>query len=258
MSADSMKRRESTLVPAWMLKVQEDQAAKRETDLKNQLANLSKTGKALETDGTKKPDAAEVKVYDEKVKNLADKLGVEPDELKDAIKSLVPDAPTLPPDLAEKLKEIDTLKSERAIAVEEAKFSADFDTQILPLIKKEYGDDVPPETILKLKENLKAMAYEPDYAKVPYATIYKGTDSFRGVIPDKKKGAENSRGGTVVVTQSTRTTAQNGDIDWADPDLDLSDEQLKKLDAAEFDKYCDIQAKREQTGRSARIAKNEG
>ncbi len=246
-------RRDTTLVPAWKLKVAEDQAGKREADLKAEIERLQAGGKKLDTDGSK-TDEEKVAIQNQKIAATAEKLGITPEEVKELVQSFLPTGDfKLPEDIAKKLGTLDTLTAEREVEVEAAKFNADFDRLVLPLIKAEYGDDVPPETVAKLKEDLKAKAYDPDYAKVPYSTIYKGTDEFRGVIPQKKKGAESGRGGTFGADAAAAAGKPEGAVDWAkleqDATYELTDDQQRNLSDADFDRYSDLLGKRDDNAR---------
>lgn len=247
---DGNKRREPTLVPAWMLKTAEDQAKKREEKLLADLDAAKTAGKTAEDKGAKPEDVNQA--YEKKLESISEKTGIDIEalrELADAFKPASQESFKLPPEVDEKLKKLDAITLEREIAVEEAKFAEDFSRVVLPLIKKEYGDDVPPETISKLKEDLKKVAYSPEYAKVPYETIYKGSDEFRGVLPPKFKAGEQSRGGTVQLSDADKA-AKGGDVDFdklkTDPNYDLSDDEVRKLSDTDFDKYGEAMRVREK------------
>lgn len=250
------QRRAPKLVPAWILEKEKDQASKRESELKTQLEEALKGGKKAEDAG--KPDEQVQKDLEATANTIAEKFGREPEEILEILKAAGGGTKVfIPPEVAEGLKAIEGIKAQEEIKLEEAAFSADFDKMVLPLIKKEYGDDVPAETILKIKEDLKAVAYDADYEKVPYATIYKGRDEFRGVIPEKGRGAEHNRGGSAII-DGEGSQAKAGTVDWerikSDDSYELSDEELRKLSDEDFDKYGAAMDARDKAQRSRSIS----
>lgn len=219
-------RREAKLMPAWLHERAKADWAKRESELLQQVEQASK--EAIEKKGDGK---ATVDSVDNDVKLIAEKHDISEDLAKDLVEAAIKRAGVIPPELSEKLKQIDQLNEAKAIETELTSFNADFNTQIIPLIKAEYGDDVDPEIVERIREDFKEKAYTPEYAKVPYKTIYKGEDQFRDVIPPKKKGAESSRGGSTAAAEMLGEEA----VDLTKP---LSDDAISKLAAAEFETYC--------------------
>ena len=170
--------------------------------------------------------------------------------LKEIGQIFAPAPATADPKIKEALAEIERNKADSAAQVEIAQFSADFDKEILPLIKKEYGDkegNVPPETVTKIKDQLAKIAYTSEYAKVPYTVIYRGQEDFRGIIPPAAKGAEASRGGTTRMADAD-TSGKKESVDWAKLESDstfaIDDDELKKLSDTDLDKYFSILEKR--------------
>lgn len=236
-------RREASVVPAWKLKVAEDQRGRAEKEVAD--LKLAQE-KALEAGGKPTEVAADT---EKKLEAIAEKTGIEVGVLKE-LGSIFAPHPTEDPKIAEALETIERNKQESAAAVEIAQFSADFDKDILPLIKKEYGDasgNVPPETVTKIKDKLAAIAYSPEYAKVPYDEIYNGKKDFRGIIPPPAKGAENSRGGSSRIAEDGGAKPADT-VDWKklsdDPTFAIDDDALKALSPADLDRYFDILDKR--------------
>lgn len=240
-----LPRREASVVPAWKLKVAEDQKGGIEKVLADTKAALEKALK-----GGTKPDEAAVDAANKRLTALAEKTGMDVDALKELGSIFTPAPVTADPAIKQALDDIARQKQETAAQVEVAQFSADFNKDILPLIKKEYGDkdgNVPPETVTKIKDAMAKIAYTPEYAKVPYAVIYRGQEEFRGVIPPASKGAEASRGGTTRLAETNAADKKDA-VDWAklesDPTYAISDDELKKLGDADLDKYFGIVEKR--------------
>lgn len=231
------KRRESKLIPAWVHEV--DKAAKEKEILK-----LQTEIERLSQSGNKPPvEDKEIKGTEESYKDVdaaAEKAGIDKDFARTMYDLANKNKGQLSPEITADLAAARQLKQDREIQAEEVQFSSDFDTIVLPLIKKEYGDDVPQTTIAEIKENLKAKAYTPEYAKVPYTTIYKGEDQFRDVIAPKGKGGENGRGGTVALADGPK----DGDLDLTKP---LGDDVIKTLTDKQFDTYSENMAKYESS-----------
>ncbi|MEI9893790.1 MAG: hypothetical protein WDN28_07775 [Chthoniobacter sp.] len=94
----------------------------------------------------------------------------------------------MPAEITEALADLKKAREEQGVQAEMAKFAADFDRDVLPALKAEYGDDVPASVIESVKEQLKEAAYsKPEYQKTPFKVIYKGDDAFRNLVAPKKK-----------------------------------------------------------------------
>lgn len=221
-------RRDTKLIPAWQLEIERDKTAKREKDLLEQIETLKGPAGKKPEDTVASPED-----FAKRVSALVDDEGISETlakrmiELEDIAKNGV----KIPKEITEAIEGMKQAKDAASIVAETAQFNQDFDKQILPLIKAEYGDDTKPEIIERIREDLKAKAYSTEYSKVPYTTIYKGEDQFRGVIAEKKKGAEGARGGSTAAQEN----AGGDQIDLAKP---LSDEVVASLSNADFEKYC--------------------
>lgn len=240
-------RREVSLMPTWMHKADESKWNKEKEDLMGQIEKLSKSPGAPSKDGQggEKPPQANGD-YKAEVAKIAEQYQIQPELAEALVKVAIQNSGKIPADVEAKLAKIDKLESERAIEVETAKFSNDFDTIVLPLIKAEYGDDVPAEVVSKIKEDLKSVAYTPEYARVPYTTIYKGTDQFRGIIPPKKAGAERSRGGHHQSKENSGAGEMPSWKEKVEAGEKLTDEEVSKLSDDEFEAYSNTMAVRER------------
>lgn len=229
-------RREVKLMPAWLHERSKSDWEKREKELIDALAIAKgqQNGK-----GDEEKPAPKGEELEQKAAALAEKHGITVELAKDLVE-LAAQQGKLPADIVEKLKDVDTFREQQAVIAETTQFNADFDAQILPLIKAEYGNEVPQATIDGIRDSLKELAYTPEYAKVPYTTLYKGEDKFRGVIPPLKKGAENSKGGSVGAEDG----AKGDELDLTKP---LTDEQVKGLSGKDFDTYCQNMEKYEKS-----------
>lgn len=228
---DPNKRRDTKLVPAWVLEKEKKQAEKRIGELEAEVKKIS------EGAGSKKDQTIE-EAKDEKaerIKAAIEKFGVDVDpEFMKEIVNIASQGKELPEDVSKRLAEIDRLTNEEAIKVEEANFSRDFDKQILPLIQAEYGKDVSEEDISKIKESLKTIAYDPKYASIPYEEIYRGKADFRGAVTQKKRSAEGSHQSTVHLAE--------GEKDY----VNMTDDEVKNLSGEDFDKWSEAMAKNEK------------
>lgn len=230
---EEKSRKSQTLVPAWKLKVAEDQLKKTREDL----ADAQKsTTKVTEKSDTPQPDDELRKKTDV----IAKKYGTDPDEEYEraltARGDLKPQKVEIPKEITEGFKKIEQLENEKKVEVEELHFNTDFDSKLLPLIKAEYGDDVPKSVIEDIKDKVKSKAYSEEFAKVPLSMIYKGDDEFREVIPAKARGAEKSRGGFHEANK-----AQESD------ELDLTKEQSDDVVGSMTNDQFDIYSKNMQS-----------
>lgn len=250
------ERRQPTLVPAYVLKIQEEQANKKISQLETDLAAAREAGKKA-LDAGAKPEDAQV-TLDKRLEGIAEKSGIKVEVLKEISDLFKPGPVELPEELKNDLKVAKDLRAEREVEVEAAKYSADFDRLILPLVQAEYGKDVPADALAQIKEGLKAKAYSPEYAKVPYSTIYKGEDEFRNLVNPKGKGGEGSRGGTVALSEADAQERAGG-VDWKtleeSDSLEWDESVIRKLSDADFDKYGDVMTKRETLAREKRNSK---
>lgn len=224
------------------------------TELQDELAKAAK-GSAREQDkqGDDKKEQGRIDAdLRKKTDAIAAKYGTDADEeyekaeaLRDALKTAPQAKVEIPKEIEDGFKEFKEYKHQQEVATEETLFNTDFDKKILPLVQAEYGKDVPESVIADVKDKVKAKAYSEEYGKVPMTTIYKGEDEFRGLIPDKQKGSEKSRGGTKATIDAEG--AEKGD----GPDLsgrsELSSTELEKLTGPEFDKYSDARAAYERS-----------
>jgi hypothetical protein len=231
---DKKQRRDTTLIPAWKAKVAEEQKNKIISDLQKEIETLKgnpNEKKDIDNDSKDNDSNDIIKEVDEllKAKGLDDDDGL----IKDLAKILAK-RQNIPPEVMEKLKDIDRLNSEAEIKNEEINFSNDFNEQILPLIKAEYGDDIPEDKLKEIKESLKSIAYDPTYAKIPYEEIYRAKSEFRGVIAPKKKSAEGKNNNGIQMSDGAKNYAN------------LTDEEVNNLTPDEFDKWSDAMAKNER------------
>ncbi len=220
-------RRDAKLIPAWQLEIERDKAAKRERDLLKQIEDAKVAPEKKEDPAPAAPDVKtriDALVEEEGItETLAKKII----ELEDAAKNGV----KIPPEITAAIESIKKADDQAAILAETTQFNGDFDKHILPLIKAEYGNDIKPEIVDRIREDLKAKAYSTEYSKVPYTTIYKGEDQFRGVIAERKKGAEGGRGGSSAAADLT----SGEQVDLTKP---LSDDAVRTLSDKDFEVYC--------------------
>lgn len=215
------QRRSAKLIPAWVHERHKADTEKQITDLKAKIEELTKDPTKKGQEGTADEEA--------EIAAIAEKHGYEVDFVKEVVKLSRGNQGKIPDDIAKGLSKINEIAAEREQEAELAQYEADFTRLVVPLIKKEYGDDVPESAIAKIKEDLKAIAYSEEYAKVPYNEIYSGKTDFRGVVQPKHKGGESSRGGTEGADNT------NGEaLDLTKP---LTDEQLLTLTDAQFETY---------------------
>ncbi len=218
------KRREAKLIPAWQYEIAKKKMADENSSLKAEIERLS--GKAQGDLSQKGKDDLK-----KEIEKLAEDEGVSSSLVERMLDIMKKNAdPAIPQEFLTKLEEVDRLRAEREVEVEEAKFSRDFDATIVPLVRAEYGDNVPQHVIDEVKNDLKELAYSEEYGKIPYSTIYKGEDKFRSRVAPAKKGAEGSSAGTF----HKEGIQGSGGKDLSKP---LSDQDIRTLSDKDFETY---------------------
>ena len=227
------ERRAPKLMPEWQHKIAEEKWTKRESDLLAEIESL-KSNKKPDDSPEKKPDSD---MTDTELETLAEKMGATKEDLATLIDFLEKRTAksVVPPEIKEVLDTFNSLKAEGEAKAEEIHFSNDFDSLVVPLIKKEYGDDVPQAVLDQIRDEMKKIAYEPDYAKVPYTVIYKGHDGFRELAALKKRSSEGSRGGSDDLGDKTTKDFKS-----------VTDEDIAKMSDEEFEAYSNAMAKGEK------------
>lgn len=224
--SDDTKRRDPKMIPAWQKKIEEKKNNKTVAELEQEIADL-KAGNKPDEKKDEKSDAE-----DELVK-LAEAFDAEPEKMAELVKYFEKKFGGVSPEIQAQLDQIDEMKRQEAEKYETAMYNSDFEKQILPLLKAEYGDDVPQDVIDKVNAGLKELAYSDDYLKVPYDTLYKGFDQFRDLVPAKKKSAEGSRGGSTFA-------AGQGAKDYEN----VTEAEIKAMSDEEFAAYSDAMSKK--------------
>lgn len=213
---DKKPEREHSFVPAWKLKVAEDQKAKAEARYQEAQSEIERLSRKPEMTKTEKEDLGDA------LEALGDEFGVDKNFLAKLEKAIVSKT-SMPKDIAEKLKELDVIKQDRAKEYQDNSYSKEFENDILPLIRAE-NPNISESALSKIKDNLKKCAFSEEYAKLPLAKVYKVEKEELGlpVATPHKKSVESSRSGT------TRT---QDDVDFNNMSEDtfknLSDDQLE-------------------------------
>lgn len=216
------KRREVKLIPAYQLKIAEERWGKENGELKTKIEELM-SGKA-------KGDLNKDDIKTE-IEKIAEEEGMSVNTIERIVQiaSKANPGKELPQDMIERLNRYDTIAAEREVEIETARFSKDFDTEVLPLIKAEYGDNVPQHVIDEIREDLKEKAYSEGFEKVPYNMLFRGDDTFRGRVGEVKRGSEPSSPGTHY-----KAGAGAAEVDLSKP---MSDDAIKTLTPAQFETY---------------------
>lgn len=240
-------RREATLMPEWQHKAAENKWNKEKGELMQKIEDLSKAHNPAPGSAPAQPAKPNEDVEAE-LQKLAEQSGISIDALKGIYALAAKNQNKLPEEVAKGLADIQDLKTKKEMEVELAQFGSDFDQKIVPLIKAEYGNDVPADAITKVKELLQGLAYSESYKKVPYTAIYKGLDEFRGLVPAAKRGAELTRGGFVPSKNNPDgpNPSEKPFEEWTEDDL------KDPANAARLDAYMDHMEKAEKKGSTRR------
>ncbi len=182
-----------------------------------------------------KPESSESKTPEltEEQKNLADKYGIEHEDFhklfptpkveKEVIKSgLSPEQEAL----------LQSVASERDGLLIEKGFNADFDSNVLPLLKEEYPKGLTDEKIAEVKKSILEKLHDDKFAMVPLDVLYRGDTAFRGLVKAPVKGPDT---GSKVPAKG-----DSGKV-W---DFDTATEEDIKHPDFPFDDYSNYMAKK--------------
>lgn len=169
----------------------------------------------------------------EEQKSLADKYGIEHEDFhklfptpkveKEVVKSgLTPEQEAL----------LTSVQTERDSLLIEKGFNADFDTNVLPLLREEYPKGLTDDKIAEVKKTILEKLQDEKYSLVPLDLLYRGEKAFRGLVKAPVKGPDN--GGRIP--------------DKVDPskiwDFDNASEEDVKAPGFPFDEYSEYMAKK--------------
>lgn len=221
------KPRKSKYVPAWKLEVEKKALEQKLRD------EFQKTleEERLKNINNQKPEAKEI-TLSPNLKEFAERYQLKEEFVDDLVRVFGKDNQQSP-ELLAKLKEIEEFKERMEDEADNLKFQRDFDKNVLSSIKAEYPD-ATQETIDKIRERVKVIAYTEKWEHTPLAVIYKGLDEFRGIVRPPKKTAEPTHSGG----DASRGSGLPVDGD------SVTDEDLKKMDDATFLQFLQTKTKK--------------
>lgn len=237
-------RKSAKLVPAWVLERAKDESAKKIQELTEAL-NLAKAGRDTDAGKTEAPNANQVKELEDEIAKVAEEHKLDPKLVKSLIDLGMKHGGKLPQEITEKLATIDAYKASTEVQAEEQAFKSAFDEHVIPLIKKEFGDKVAPDTIEAIRDLMKEKAYTEEFKGTPYSVIYKGVDDFRKFSRTTAKSAEGSRGGAHAAGEDGEGAAQSAEEEFGN----VTDADIDKMDGPTFDRYSAYQQGRERNRR---------
>lgn len=215
------KKRRVKMIPAWKAEAEKNQIR---SDHKKEIESLGNRG-------DKKPEEDNKVVPDEKkVQEFAKKYGASEEFMKDLTNIF--GGNTLPPEIVKRLDRLDNLEQTIVAQADDANFSTEFNTKVLPTIKEEYPH-LSDSQIGRIAKRVKDIAFTESYASTPLEVIYKGLDEFRGLSVAPKKTAE--KGGR----KGTGLPAQD-DINFDS----VTEDDIKNMDNATFDRFVLHQRKK--------------
>lgn len=210
-----IKPRSIRTVPFGRLQKEKDKVEKLKKKLKDYEEKPKDETKTIEQKKEEK---------DKVIKELADKFGVDEEDVRELAELVGPKPATskLPPEAEKKLETVDKLEKEAIYEREDRLFSKEFNKDVLPLIKEKYPK-ISKKSIAGIKKKLHLLAFTEEYHRVPkLKTIYLGlSDELKPIL--KKVTAEGTKGG-----------GQRGKIG-----INLTVEQPAKIIAQMTDKQFD-------------------
>lgn len=187
---DEKPNRESKFIPAYKYEIIKNQKASTEKQLAEANAKIEELSKQKPSELSN----SEKKELGDAYKVIAEKHNVDPELLKD-LKNLLASEISTPAEVMEKLKELDTIKADRAKEFADNAYNKEFDKDILPLLKAEYPD-ISDETLSSIKNDLKTIAFTEEYGKLPLNKVFMAEkSSFKIVSNPKRKSSETVRPG---------------------------------------------------------------
>lgn len=235
-------RKPVKLMPSWVHESAMSQKDKTIGELTQKVEDLQK-GKGPESSKIP-PTPAQQASLESEVAKIAQEHSLKPELVKSLVDLGMKFGGKIPDEIREKLQKVDAFTEQAEVQAEEQAYNSAFDKEILPLIKKEYGDKVGEDTILEIREKLKEHAYSEEYKATPYAVIYKGIDAFRGYSRPPANSAEPSRGGF------HNAPGQGPDAD-SDEFAAVTDDDIDRMDTATFERYTLWAEKNEKRGARA-------
>lgn len=144
----------------------------------------------LKPNTEKKEDAPKTAELTAQQKTFAEKYGIDPEDI----------ANLFPPAKVEEIQQqglskedqalMDTIRGERDSLLIEKGFNADFETNVLPLLKEEYPD-ISPEKVEEARKQILEKIKTDEYSRTPLDVVYRGDKTFREFVPKKNNGVDN-------------------------------------------------------------------
>jgi hypothetical protein len=203
--------RTPSVVPAWKLKVAEDQHNRKVAELEDKIKELSEQKAPITK--TQKDEIAD------EIKALAEESGADPEFLTKFADAILKKAK--PSEIEKTVQDLARESAEeKELEKQEAEYENEFDKDVAPIVKEKYQLSEP--ALSALKEKLKELAFTETYANVPLAKILKAEEDSLGIQAPKRSSEGNGvkvRGNNVV------------DLDNVDEDSfkNLGDDAVEKL-----------------------------
>lgn len=181
------------------------------------------------------PAKADPVVLTEEQKTLADKYGIEHEDYlkmfptrtveKEVVKNgLSPEQESL----------LNGYKEERDSLLIEKGFNADFDTNVLPLLKEEYPKGLTEDKIAEVKKSILSKIQDEKYSLVPLDELFRGDKAFRGLVKAPVSGPDS---GSKIPDKANPSKVY---------DFDTVTEEDVKAPGFPFDEYSAYMEKKEK------------
>lgn len=225
---EAEKPKEPAKIEAWRLKVAEDNWKKREAALLKEIEDAKKPA----------PTPEEPAPSQDEIEQLAKEAGF--DEAQTSvvrkIVAIASKQSALPPEMQQFMKDypqFQKVKESYEAQQAEAEFGREFESVVRPLVEAEYPG-ISSELLKSIKAKVRErIESDPKLLTAPLNLLYKGDDSFRGLVP-KKKSADGGRPSGGARADKV--------IDFED----VSDEDIKTFDDETMEKYAAYQIEKER------------
>lgn len=170
--------RTPTMVPAWKMKVAEEQARNEITALQSKIEELSKNS------NISKQDSTEINEELEAIIKTAEDNGLDGEFLRNLATSIESSVlkRVKPNESVEKL--LKEIEDKKVLADQEDAFDKEFTKTIAPMAKEKF--QISDKALTDLKSKLKDLAFSEEYGKLPLSKIFNAEIDTLGIKTPKR------------------------------------------------------------------------
>lgn len=203
--------KEPTMIPAWKAKIADKKQNERIAELEAEI-EASKAKPA--------PTVAPTQSNND-IKELASSYGLDLDANQQAFFEALASKGNSVPD--EVVQNIQAFQQQQKVDSLESQYSNEFNNDVLPLIKEQYGD-LPESQLTSLRQKLHDKAFSDTYAKVPLSNVFRAEAHSMDISTPK---------GSIVTNKSGKTRGTSPDFS------NMSEADFNALDGDGVDSFME-------------------